>query len=54
MGTLDRLVLSDGQCDRLSAPIIGDDRTRGSNGRANRMLVEAVPGPAQNGHRAAT
>ena len=42
MGTLDRLVLSEGQWERLSAPVIGDERTRGSSGRDNRMFVEAV------------
>ncbi len=42
MGTLDRLVLSDGQWDRLSAHIIGNERTCGSSGRDNRMFVEAV------------
>ena len=42
MGTLDRLVLSDGQWERLSAHVIGDGRTRGSSGRDNRMFIEAV------------
>lgn len=42
MGVLDRLVLSDGQWERLSPHIIGDERTRGSSGRDNRMFVEAV------------
>ena len=42
MGALDRLVLSDGQWDRISDHIIGDGRTRGSSGRDNRMFVEAV------------
>lgn len=42
MGTLDRLVLSEGQWERLSAHVIGDERTRGSSGRDNRMFVEAV------------
>ena len=42
MGVLDRLILSDGQWDRISAHIIGDERTRGSSGRDNRMFVEAV------------
>lgn len=42
MGILDRLVLSDGQWDRIAAHIIGDERTRGSSGRDNRMFVEAV------------
>ena len=42
MGALDRLILSDAQWDRISAHIIGDERTRGSSGRDNRMSVEAV------------
>ena len=44
MGTLDRLVLSEGQWERLSAHVIGDERTRGSSGRDNRMFVEAAGG----------
>jgi len=39
---MDRLVLDDYQWDRISAHIIGDERTRGSCGRDNRMFVEAV------------
>ncbi|WP_116408588.1 IS5 family transposase [Rhizobium leguminosarum] len=42
MGVLDRLILRDDQWDRMSQHIIGDDRTRGSSGRDNRMFVEAV------------
>ena len=42
MGVLDRLVLSEDQWKRISAHIIGDERTRGSSGRDNRMFVEAV------------
>lgn len=42
MGVLDRLILRDDQWDRMSRPIIGDERTRGSSGRDNRMFVEAV------------
>ena len=42
MGVLDRLVLSDGRWERISRHIIGDERTRGSSGRDNRMFVEAV------------
>ena len=42
MGVLDRLMLSDGQWERISAHIIGDGRTRGSSGRDNRMFLEAV------------
>ncbi|ARM91465.1 IS5 family insertion sequence transposase protein (plasmid) [Rhizobium sp. CIAT894] len=42
MGVLDRLILRDDQWERMSRHIIGDDRTRGSSGRDNRMFVEAV------------
>ena len=42
MGVLDRLMLRDDQWERMSAYIIGDERTRGSSGRDNRMFVEAV------------
>jgi transposase len=42
MGVLDRLILRDEQWARISPHIIGDDRTRGSSGRDNRMFVEAV------------
>lgn len=42
MGVLDRLILRDDQWERMSAHIIGDERTRGSSGRDNRMFVEAV------------
>jgi len=42
MGILDRVVLSDLQWERISVHIIGDERTRGSSGRDNRMFVEAV------------
>ncbi len=37
-----RLVLSDRQWERIAPHIIGDERTRGSSGRDNRMFVEAV------------
>jgi transposase len=37
-----RLVLSDGQWERIAPHIIGDERTRGSSGRDNRLFVEAV------------
>ena len=37
-----RLVLSDGQWERIAPRIIGDERTRGSSGRDNRLFVEAV------------
>ena len=42
MGVLDRLILRDGQWERIAAHIIGDERTRGSCGRNNRLFVEAV------------
>jgi len=42
MGVLDRLVLRYEQWERMSQPINGDNRTRGSSGRNNRMFVEAV------------
>lgn len=42
MGVLDRLILGDEQWERMSRHIIGDERTRGSSGRDNRMFVEAV------------
>ncbi|MGO4668861.1 IS5 family transposase [Bosea sp. 2RAB26] len=42
MGVLDRLILRDDQWERISLHIIGDERTRGSTGRDNRMFVEAV------------
>ncbi|MBX5167491.1 IS5 family transposase [Rhizobium sp. NZLR4b] len=42
MGVLDRLILRDEQWERISRHIIGDERTRGSSGRDNRMFVEAV------------
>ncbi|MDH0125563.1 IS5 family transposase [Brucella intermedia GD04153] len=42
MGVMDRLILRDDQWERLSVHIIGDERTRGSWSRDNRMFVEAV------------
>jgi transposase len=42
LSVLDRLVVSDLQWERISAHIIGDERTRGSSGRNNRMFLEAV------------
>lgn len=42
MGVLDRLVLRDDQWDRMAPHIIGDERSRGSSGRNNRLFVEAV------------
>ena len=42
MGVLDRLVLRDDQWARIAPHVIGDDRSRGTSGRDNRMFVEAV------------
>ena len=42
MGVLDRLILRDDQWERISRHIIGDDRTRGTSGRDNRLFLEAV------------
>ena len=42
MGVLDRLILNDEAWARMAPHIIGDQRTRGSSGRDNRLFVEAV------------
>lgn len=42
MDVLDQLILSDEQWVRISTHIIGDEQTRGTSGRNNRMLLEAV------------
>lgn len=42
MGVMDRLVLRDGQWERISGLIIGRPDQRGSTGRDNRMFVEGV------------
>ena len=42
MGIVDRLILRDDQWERMLGHVIGDERTRGSSGRDNRMFVEAV------------
>ena len=42
MGVLDRLILSDDQWRRMAPHIIGDERSRGTSGRDNRLFVEAV------------
>lgn len=42
MGVLDRLVLKDAGWARMAPHIIGDERSRGSSGRNNRMVVEGV------------
>lgn len=42
MGVMDRLVLSDEMWARVAPQIIGDERTRGTSGRDNRMFVEGV------------
>lgn len=39
---LDRVILQDDQWARISQHIIGDDRTRGTSGRDNRLFVEGV------------
>jgi transposase len=39
---MDRLVLSDEMWARVAPQIIGDERTRGTSGRDNRMFVEGV------------
>jgi transposase len=42
LGVLDRLVLNDVAWSRIAPHIIGDERSRGSSGRDNRMFVEGV------------
>jgi len=42
LGVLDRLVLSDAAWKRMVPHIIGDERSRGTSGRDNRMFVEGV------------
>ena len=42
MGVLGRLMLSDAAWARIAPHIIGDQRSRGSSGRDNRLFVEAV------------
>jgi transposase len=42
LGVLGRLVLSDRMWARMAPHIIGDERSRGSSGRDNRMFVEGV------------
>ena len=49
MGVMERLVLRDDQWKRMSAHIIGTERTRGSSGRDNRMFVEGVLWIARTG-----
>ncbi len=49
MSLADRLMLSDAQWDRIAPDIIGDDRSRGTSGRDNRMFVEAVLWIARTG-----
>jgi transposase len=49
MGVLDRLILSDRQWNLISPHIIGDERTRGSSGRDNRMFLEGVLWIARTG-----
>jgi transposase len=42
MALRERLILKDAQWDRMSPHIIGDERSRGTSGRDNRLFVEAV------------
>ena len=42
MGIMDRLILCDQHWERIAQHIIGNERTRGSSGRDNRMFVEGV------------
>jgi putative transposase len=49
MGVLDRLILRDDQWERMASHVIGDERTRGSSGRDNRMFVEGVLRIARTG-----
>ena len=42
MGVVDRLVLDDKDWSRIAPHIIGDERSRGTSGRDNRMFIEAV------------
>jgi transposase len=49
MSLTDRLMLSDGQWDRIAPHIIGDHRSRGTSGRDNRLFVEAVLWIARTG-----
>jgi transposase len=49
MGVMERLVLRDDQWERISAHIIGTERTRGSSGRDNRLFVEGVLWIARTG-----
>ena len=52
MGVLDRLILRDDQWERMSAHIIGDQRTRGSSGRDNRIQApsDRKSGVRHSGH----
>lgn len=42
MGVCERLVLDDEAWSRIAPHIIGDERSRGTSGRDNRMFVEGV------------
>jgi putative transposase len=42
LGVLERLVLSDAAWKRMAPHIIGDERSRGTSGRDNRLFVEGV------------
>jgi putative transposase len=49
MGILDRLMLRDDQWEWMAAHIIGDERSRGTSGRDNRLFVEGVLWIARTG-----
>lgn len=49
MCVLDRLMLRDEQWERIAPHIIGDERSRGTSGRDNRMFVEGVLWVARTG-----
>src|SRR5881409_4049653 len=42
MAVMDRLIQCDQRWERIAQYIIGNERTRGSSGRNNRMFVEGV------------
>ena len=46
---LDPLILRDDQWERVAPHVIGDERTRGSSGRDNRMFVEGALWIARTG-----
>jgi putative transposase len=42
MALRDRLILKHAQWERIAPHLIGDERSRGTSGRDNRLFVEAV------------